>query len=264
MWYIQDTVVCTVQVSFTRFIYEFYDSRVLEGGLPLAAVAFSPLHSAKDLPRTQAVLNREKWIFWSERISTSNPFSFTTVFSRRGDLWGTHIECITRETISPWRVTRVLSNKLANRNSGGGATTLKTSLIPLFPRSGEKEIYWELFGTRYKKYRTSYLSVEYGSWNGNAVERKFLFRVWGQFWGKYIFFWSRRAQESKLISLKNVIGTKACGDSSYEGSEKGGWISRRVGFNWSVRWLIVREIRTGTRVWNWNRVFWRPWKERLF
>lgn len=225
MWYIQDTVVCTVQVSFTRFIYEFYDSRVLEGGLPLAAVAFSPLHSAKDLPRTQAVLNREKWIFWSERISTSNPFSFTTVFSRRGDLWGTHIECITRETISPWRVTRVLSNKLANRNSGGGATTLKTSLIPLFPRSGEKEIYWELFGTRYKKYRTSYLSVEYGSWNGNAVERKFLFRVWGQFWGKYIFFRSRRAQESKLISLKNVIGTKACGDSSYEGSEKGGWIS---------------------------------------
>lgn len=161
MWYIQDTVVCTVQVSFTRFIYEFYDSRVLEGGLPLAAVAFSPLHSAKDLPRTQAVLNREKWIFWSERISTSNPFSFATVFSRRGDLWGTHIECITRETISPWRVTRVLSNKLANRNSGGGATTLKTSLIPLFPRSGEKEIYWELFGTRYKKYRTSYLSVEW-------------------------------------------------------------------------------------------------------
>lgn len=253
-----------MQVSFTRFIYEFYDSRVLEGGLPLAAVAFSPLHSAKDLPRTQAVLNREKWIFWSERISTSNPFSFATVFSRRGDLWGTHIECITRETISPWRVTRVLSNKLANRNSGGGATTLKTSLIPLFPRSGEEEIYWELFGTRYKKYRTSYLSVEYGSWNGNAVERKFLFRVWGQFWGKYIFFRSRRAQESKLISLKNVIGTKACGDSSYEGSEKGGWISRRVGFNWSVRWLIVREIRTGTRVWNWNRVFWRPWKERLF
>lgn len=161
MWYIQDTVVCTVQVSFTRFIYEFYDSRVLEGGLPLAAVAFSPLHSAKDLPRTQAVLNREKWIFWSERISTSNPFSFATVFSRRGDLWGTHIECITRETISPWRVTRVLSNKLANRNSGGGATTLKTSLIPLFPRSGEEEIYWELFGTRYKKYRTSYLSVEW-------------------------------------------------------------------------------------------------------
>lgn len=161
MWYIQDTVVCTVQVSFTRFIYEFYDSRVLEGGLPLAAVAFSPLHSAKDLPRTQAVLNREKWIFWSERISTSNPFSFATVFSRRGDLWGTHIECITRETISPWRVTRVLSNKLANRNSGGGATTLKTSLMPLFPRSGEKEIYWELFGTRYKKYRTSYLSVEW-------------------------------------------------------------------------------------------------------
>lgn len=253
-----------MQVSFTRFIYEFYDSRVLEGGLPLAAVAFSPLHSAKDLPRTQAVLNREKWIFWSERISTSNPFSFATVFSRRGDLWGTHIECITRETISPWRVTRVLSNKLANRNSGGGATTLKTSLIPLFPRSGEEEIYWELFGTRYKKYRTSYLSVEYGSWNGNAVERKFLFRIWGQFWGKYIFFRSRRAQESKLISLKNVIGTKACGDSSYEGSEKGGWISRRVGFNWSVRWLIVREIRTGTRVWNWNRVFWRPWKERLF
>lgn len=225
MWYIQDIVVCTVQVSFTRFIYEFYDSRVLEGGLPLAAVAFSPLHSAKDLPRTQAVLNREKWIFWSERISTSNPFSFATVFSRRGDLWGTHIECITRETISPWRVTRVLSNKLANRNSGGGATTLKTSLIPLFPRSGEEEIYWELFGTRYKKYRTSYLSVEYGSWNGNAVERKFLFRVWGQFWGKYTFFRSRRAQESKLISLKNVIGTKACGDSSYEGSEKGGWIS---------------------------------------
>lgn len=253
-----------MQVSFTRFIYEFYDSRVLEGGLPLAAVAFSPLHSAKDLPRTQAVLNREKWIFWSERISTSNPFFFATVFSRRGDLWGTHIECITRETISPWRVTRVLSNKLANRNSGGGATTLKTSLIPLFPRSGEEEIYWELFGIRYKKYRTSYLSVEYGSWNGNAVERKFLFRVWEQFWGKYIFFRSRRAQESKLISLKNVIGTKACGDSSYEGSEKGGWISRRVGFNWSVRWLIVREIRTGTRVWNWNRVFWRPWKERLF
>lgn len=29
---------------------------------------------------------------------------------------------------------------------------------------------------------------------------------------------------------------------------------RRVGFNWSVRCLIVREIRTGTRVRNWNRV----------
>lgn len=30
---------------------------------------------------------------------------------------------------------------------------------------------------------------------------------------------------------------------------------RQVGFNWSVRCLIVREIGTGTRVWNWNRVF---------
>lgn len=42
--HIHKTPCCTVQVSFTRFIYEFYDSRILEYGLPLAAVAFSPLH----------------------------------------------------------------------------------------------------------------------------------------------------------------------------------------------------------------------------
>lgn len=203
----------------------------------LPSLLYIPPPIPKDLPRIQAVLNREKWIFWSERISTSNPFFFASVFSRRGDLWGTHIECITRETISPWRVTRVLSDKLANRNSGGGATTLKTSLIPLFSTPWRRREFIEnclghdIFERDIKDIRRVIWEWMDGSWMETLSKGDFCFefgrgggKFWGKFWSSFVRFFSEEIiYFFQGERMKNVIETKGVGDGNLlrnEGAKK--------------------------------------------
>lgn len=115
---LQDNILCKfisylgavcIHVSRTVFISEFYDSRMPERrrDLPLAAVTCLLW---VDVRPKILVLNREKWIFWSKHIdSTLSSDLLVLLFTEaHGDLWETHIECITRKTISPCRVTCVL------------------------------------------------------------------------------------------------------------------------------------------------------------
>ena len=114
--------------------------------LPFLLYVSPPLSLQRSLPRIQAVLNREKWIFWSERISTSNPFLLRHCLLSPWWFMGGRVSSVLREKqylLDAWLAYSRTSLRI--EIAGGSVTMLKTSLIPLFPRRGGEEIYWELF-----------------------------------------------------------------------------------------------------------------------
>lgn len=135
--------------AFHIRILRFQDrgGRVAVGSCCLFSSTFlPPLSLQRSLPRIQAVLNREKWIFWSERISTSNPFLLRHCLLSPWWFMGGRVSSVLREKqylLDAWLAYSRTSLRI--EIAGGSVTMLKTSLIPLFPRRGGEEIYWELF-----------------------------------------------------------------------------------------------------------------------
>ena len=100
--------------------------------LPFLLYVSPPLSLQRSLPRIQAVLNREKWIFWSERISTSNPFLLRHCLLSPWWFMGGRVSSVLREKqylLDAWLAYSRTSLRI--EIAGGSVTMLKTSLIPL-------------------------------------------------------------------------------------------------------------------------------------